>query len=1004
MIKNGILVLILSGFLVACAPEQPSDIKSDSNNTSQPGTTQPDGDQDTSQVDEIVGTDIQIAEGAREYQNSCADCHGDSGQGTVFGGPLNTLDECPSCETVAGLIDNIAQTMPLVDPGSCVGECAETIGFFIRSSWYGAQGDNSEPVDEGGNSEPVDEGGNSEPGDEGGNSEPGDEDGNSEPGDEGGNSEPGDQGENSEPGDQGGNSEPGDQGGNSDAELVGAEAQIAEGAKEYQNNCAGCHGESGQGTGLGEALNNLDDCPSCETVAGLIEKISQTMPSLDPTSCVDECAENIGLFIRSSWYRTQVDSAKYILKSREETLQEFAVNIVNRVPTAEEYERAKTEEGFDEVALSLMEEDSFGHWVILAFNDLLLTNSAKPKQLTRQFNSGYGGQRLPQQVRELVSTYSTRNKGVDLLKENFRPDDRCWNTSDLARGVDYSNNIFDYTIDKEPLQLIRYIAMNDLSTDLILTAPFTVANAYGLNLYPMEPYNVVDGDFDDFNFEKKFVESQEDLQHVPCRAYLIQSHNIEYPAAYYDPESFQPAVIPYTAYLKNDAAGENDRSKVGYYFDKEVGYPHAGILTTPAFLERYQTNNTNKNRERASLVLKYFLDIDVGASQVDNFESEEYENPVLEDPNCTACHNILDPVASTFQNFQDRHRIYYNKRLFRQINKVGSGSNYHPWNSIAGSLRQAGFASSFELANQPTGWEMPEEFTNNALQWLGQQIVAQERMYGAALIRTLYSALIAPYDNPEYFREMYDTFVAEGVDTKNIKQLVLAIIKHQDYRIDGVISADIDQHSIRSIRFLGPEMLNRKNIGILGFRWRMLDSQDAIVLYGGIDSLQTTDRLEDISGVSEAMSESMASELACYATGEDFTRPLNERLLFPYVQQSFVPDTHENEIKQNIVHLHAWFLNEELLLNDEEVQHTYDLFVAAHTALKDSDDKTLKKGVAGVRGGGPGCDGYVINSVDPVRGGYRTRSGRLQSDQHYTVKAWMAVVNYLMLDPRYIHD
>lgn len=769
-------------------------------------------------------------------------------------------------------------------------------------------------------------------------------------------------------------------------------AKVSYGKSEYQNQCAGCHGQAGQGTPSGNALNNKASCKSCSTLETLIESISATMPLGNPKSCVDDCPDNIAQYIRDSWYQESSDTAEYILKSYEDTLREFSFNIINRVPTEEEFEKAKTEKGFEEVALSMMQERSFGQWIMLAYNDLLLTNSRRPKMIVGRF-SGKAGEYLDSEVRGLANSNS--DYAFSLIRQNFAQgsDNRCTNTRLRTRGLE-----------TQPLQLIRYIVENDLSTDLILTAPYTVINKYSLSYMPSLPYGT-----DEFNFRKARITKDSDFEHFPCKGIV---ENVGKRGEYFDPDHYLPAVIPYTAYKEEQDIYSHGRNRLFFQNNPEYPYPHAGILTTTTFLDRYQTNNTNRNRERASVVLKYFLDIDVGASQVDNFESEGYAKPVLEDPNCTGCHNILDPVASTFKNFQRRDHIYARPDLTFYSNhpkrpRYPNRSKIHPWRHVGGSMRGPGFAATFEQANQVSGWEMPEEYSNNALQWLAQQIVAQERMYGAAQIRTLYAALVGPYDNPEYFRTMYDEFKEDGVNTKNVKELVLAIIKHSDYRINGVVASGVNQSSIRSVRFLGPEMLNRKNKGILGFRWRLLDSIEARVMYGGIDSIRTNVRLENMGGVSETLSKAMASEMACNAVGDDFKNARKSRRFFPHVELHFIPETHSEQIRRNIVHMHSVLLNETLNPDDPEITATYNLFVAARNTIKEEGNTGLRPGHLGNplknQRGGIGCDGYIRPEVDPLRGLWSAQGGRLK-DSHYTIKAWMAVMNYLLLDFNYVHD
>ncbi|MGB5701203.1 MAG: DUF1592 domain-containing protein, partial [Polyangiales bacterium] len=85
------------------------------------------------------------------------------------------------------------------------------------------------------------------------------------------------------------------------------------------------------------------------------------------------------------------------------------------------------------------------------------------------------------------------------------------------------------------------------------------------------------------------------------------------------------------------------------------GIPHAGILTSAMFLNRFPTSDTNINRHRSRMAYWFFLDIDInqfGSRPVD--ASDDFgDNPTLENPNCTVCHVTMDPVAGLFMNWNE---------------------------------------------------------------------------------------------------------------------------------------------------------------------------------------------------------------------------------------------------------------------------------------------------------------------------------------------------------------
>jgi hypothetical protein len=82
------------------------------------------------------------------------------------------------------------------------------------------------------------------------------------------------------------------------------------------------------------------------------------------------------------------------------------------------------------------------------------------------------------------------------------------------------------------------------------------------------------------------------------------------------------------------------------------GRPHAGLLSTSAFYEVWDTNNTNVNRRRAnrwSIVFHCynFLDTPVDVTRdVDNNNAGAVLSAVTTRADCKACHDRLDPLAS----------------------------------------------------------------------------------------------------------------------------------------------------------------------------------------------------------------------------------------------------------------------------------------------------------------------------------------------------------------------
>ncbi len=70
---------------------------------------------------------------------------------------------------------------------------------------------------------------------------------------------------------------------------------LVRGQQTYQNQCAGCHGDNGEGVGSFPALTTERD------LDGLITYIVEFMPMDNPASCDQQCAEEVATFIETLW-------------------------------------------------------------------------------------------------------------------------------------------------------------------------------------------------------------------------------------------------------------------------------------------------------------------------------------------------------------------------------------------------------------------------------------------------------------------------------------------------------------------------------------------------------------------------------------------------------------------------------------------------------------------------------------------------------------------------------
>jgi hypothetical protein len=427
------------------------------------------------------------------------------------------------------------------------------------------------------------------------------------------------------------------------------------------------------------------------------------------------------------------------------------------------------------------------------------------------------------------------------------------------------------------------------------------------------------------------------------------------------------------------------------------GHPHAGVLTTPAFLARFPTTDTNRNRHRARIFFDRFLATDILAladRPIDANESTVH-NPTMNDPTCTVCHAVIDPVAGAFQNWDALGRLDpFNEGWYAE-------------------MRPPGFGDA----------ELPAAQLPGALQWLGQRTVEDPR-FATATVRTVLGGLTdiplltaaTAGDDPvrraalaqqdELVAELAAAFAADW----NYRALVRRAVLSRWFRATGHEDADDGALLLAGMaQRLGPERLDRKIEAVTGQPWqRDVDDDRYLIdryrlLFGGIDSAAVTERLREPDGVMVSIGLRMATEVACQAVPRDFVLSRGQRRLFPRVEPDHVPETPqgfavpevEAGIRANLVHLFDRVLGETVTAEHPDVDAGYALWLEAWRENRDRID-------AGELGA------QLPNRCRATRD-FETEAQlpeerRVTHDPDGTVRAWMAVTAWLLTDYRFLYE
>jgi hypothetical protein len=601
-----------------------------------------------------------------------------------------------------------------------------------------------------------------------------------------------------------------------------------------------------------------------------------------------------------------------------QTLRKASLSIAGRLPDTFEQQVVKKngQAGLEDVLEQMMKEEPFYDRLKEIYNDVLLTD------------------------RYLID-------GTMIIDSDRYPTRQFYEQLGDAPEAVASRYGADHGIGREPLNIIAHVVRNDRNFGEILTADYTLVNAYSAQSYGLLDLTFVGNPFDVNNL----IEVK------------LQNHK------------------------------------------------HAGLLTTPSFLNRFPTSATNRNRHRSRYTYKYFMDVDVLLLGTRPLTTSNIagDTPTMTDPACVSCHDTVDPLAGLYQSWDDEGRL-----------------RPREWPK---DMFEPGLA----------GEKYKSDGKTDPLQWAAQRIIKQPGFVRAA-VRTVFKGLTGQdpiglpasdaFETPEGQAQLAaldaQTAVFNEIGTRfkdsnmNLKVVVKNIILSPYFRAKNVKeSADpvraLEYKDLGMGRMLTPEMLNRKVKTMLALDryWGrpealrndeyLISNDQYLIYYGGIDSNTTTTRITSPNGISVNVARRMSNELACRAVALDLSVKKDRRALFPSVDAGTLPENVDDEsveagkasnaVRENIRYLHSRFLDESLSSEDPEIERTYALFM-----------ETLREGRQAVASGEESED--LPNECRGTRDSWTEEevNGGLAKDPDYTVRAWMAVVSYLMADYKFIYE
>ena len=281
------------------------------------------------------------------------------------------------------------------------------------------------------------------------------------------------------------------------------------------------------------------------------------------------------------------------------TLRRAALIFAGRIPTEAEYAAAQGGAAALRATIrGLMTGPEFHEFLIRGANDRLLTE------------------------RDIGSILRGFGYFVDFTNEDYRRRKAALESGTGRALRDYGEwfQSVQHGARRAPLELIAHVVENDRPYTEVLTADYIMANPWSARVY---------------GASTRFDDPEDVHEFKPSRIVSYYRHG----------EGMEIEADP--------VVGANRVLNPGPLI---TDYPHAGILNTKVFLQRYPTTATNRNRARSRWTYYHFLGLDIEKSAsrtTDPLALADTNNPTMHNPACTVCHRVLDPVAGAFQNYGD---------------------------------------------------------------------------------------------------------------------------------------------------------------------------------------------------------------------------------------------------------------------------------------------------------------------------------------------------------------
>ncbi len=531
----------------------------------------------------------------------------------------------------------------------------------------------------------------------------------------------------------------------------------------------------------------------------------------------------------------------------------------------------------------------------------------------------------------------------------------------------------DYALSREPGNLIDHVIRNNRPFSEILTANYVLVNPFSARTYGMQN--------DDFAFD--------DNDANLTREEILSKYPL------------------------------NNLKEVQVSQANGTLIPHAGVLTTMSFMRRFPSTNTNLDRARSAKTQLFFFDTDILGLANRPIEAVDVigNSATWTNPNCTVCHNVMEPISSTFSNWDNegRYRVGWRKELAAYTQEPGL------------SLDK----------------KAPVSASDNLLQWMSKEMVKDDR-FAMASVKIFVRAILGrdalrkpASDNLNYTQALqaynYENAILVAIRNKftssgmNAKVIIKEIIKSPLFRASASTSGNtVLSQNLGQAKLITPEALNNKIHSVMGVYYtsnsyyrgahhygiydddnnsnpatHTLLQSTYRLLYGGMDSDGITTRVSELNGIMANIQLKIALDMSCYPTTKDFYFDRKDRLLFPYVSATQEPLDEYSilGIKKNIQHLHKHILGEELSVTNPEIEATYKIF---YDTYMEGNERIINLDESAELF--DGCRLYYLPKSDGTPRERLETFEEIRYDKNYVIRSWAAVIAYLVSDFKFFYE